>query len=260
MGPCEPHQISKNVGIDPLGQVGKVGAQFTCRCIVGTPRLQTSEVHADSSIAPLELRQEVPLCGIQLRIARLGDTADIVSGRNPQPGPGQFPGYARVVQAPEVAYAYRLEPVVPVVAINEDDRPVGRFEAVRHDRAKKNPGVWQEPDPGRMKTSLPWEQGSLTYRPCVGRCQREWWNFISQSSYGIRGSVRLALTATVPAPQPRTVRLPPGAGIGTMRATGTFRLRISTTSPTGWCRRRTPRAPDRSRCDAGLDSCRISWR
>ena len=45
---------------------------------------------------------------------------------------------------------------------------------------------------------------------------------ISQSACGNRGSVRLQLTVTVPAPQPRTVRLLPGGRIGTTRATGTL--------------------------------------
>ena len=45
------------------------------------------------------------------------------------------------------------------------------------------------------------------------------------------GSVRSDFTTTVPAPQPRTVRLRRGAGRGTTRASGTLRFRISTSSP-----------------------------
>ena len=139
------------IAIDTLS----VGAdsQGTCAIHDDPPGLQPSQVHADSASVCWSLARNRR--SAYSRMSRLRYSTDVVSGRRPQSRPCQFRGDPRVVQAPEVGYAYGLESVVPVVSVNEDDCPIGHFDDAGHGSTKKSPGVWLEPDPGGIKASVP---------------------------------------------------------------------------------------------------------
>jgi hypothetical protein len=112
----------------------------------------------DSFVTRLELGEIAALFRIEVAIPGLFDLANVVPGSDPLARSQQFAGNGRVVELPKAGHTNVPERVIPVAAINKDDR------AIRHlDRfpgnggpTKKSPGVWAlGPDTGGIRPEFP---------------------------------------------------------------------------------------------------------
>lgn len=77
---------------------------------------------ADSIVLSGNSCEEAPLFGVERSISRLGDSSDVVSSRGPIAWMGQLLGDLPVVERPDGTKSSTNESVIPIVAVDKQDR------------------------------------------------------------------------------------------------------------------------------------------
>jgi hypothetical protein len=155
----EGQEAVEDVGIQPGRQVVEILEQLGSRLVLHRAGLDPAKVAGDAPVGGAQAREEPPLIRIELGVADLSDLSDVVPGAEPFGRPHKLARQGGVVEPGHVVEAEVAQRVVPVVAVDEEERASGHGRSPTGRTANKNPGVWREPDTGGIKPEFPWVLG-----------------------------------------------------------------------------------------------------
>ncbi len=130
MTSSDRYQIMTNRLVNPNLQVRHMSEQFTRSLILDRPFLDTTKVRAYPVVCRLERCEKTPLCDVKRRISCLRNLTDVVASRLPLSWSDQLLRELTVVQSAHAFQAETLDRVIPIVAVNEDDRTIRH--TIRH--------------------------------------------------------------------------------------------------------------------------------
>jgi len=175
---CEDHEIDRQHDVDgfldhdrgdpvPARQCGEIPVhspvdsdsqtaqellQLLGRRALHAPSLEPTQVNGNSFVGLLDVSQESALVGVEPRAARTIDLADVVARGSPIAISNELARDLREIEHAEPVEPQSPQAVIPVVAVDEDDRSLRHGQLQR----RKEPRCVAEPDAGAVKVEPPW--------------------------------------------------------------------------------------------------------
>ena len=152
---CHVKEVGFDNGIQGQGRVSQIAQKDGRELVLPGPLFNPAEVNRDPPVLILDSGQELPLFSISFVLLFQG--ADVVSGCTPFARRRQFSGNGCVIQEEKILDTTASAGVIPVVAVDEEDCPVGQLEP------KEKPRVcFRRPGGGKYLRGEPLE----AFRSC----------------------------------------------------------------------------------------------